>query len=170
MKLILAVVVFCAAAAGGARAQGNAPDARAVIVVTENLFDAMRARDANALNALLHDDARVINVRQTGEAVIRSKGEWVRGIVSSAALLDERMFDPEVRIDGQLATLWARYTFKRDGRMSHCGTDAFQFVRVAAEWRLITLAFTTGTTGCESIPPVAAIPDVLAAGEDEGTR
>lgn len=146
---ILPLAVSVAIGAGFAQApRSPAAEEQQVVAAVEKLFAAMRARDADALRALLHDDARLISVRPTGEVSVRSKEDWIRTIAESAAVLDERMRDPEVRIDGNLATLWARYTFRRGGQLSHCGTNAFDYVRIGGEWRLMTVAFTTQTTGC----------------------
>jgi hypothetical protein len=63
----------------------------------------------------------------------------------------ERIWAPEVRIDGNMATLWAPYDFHLGRRLSHCGMDAFQFVREGGAWKLIAVTFTARTEGCE--PP-----------------
>jgi hypothetical protein len=150
--LLLSLLLMPAAiAAQNTSAKGSPSSAeQQVIAAAERLFSAMRAKDGDALTALLHDHVRLISVRSTGEVTVRSKEEWIRGIVVSAAPLDERMRQPEVRIDGNLATLWAAYTFRRADQVSHCGTNAFQYVQVAGEWRIITVAFTAQTTGCDA--------------------
>lgn len=58
------------------------------------------------------------------------------------------MWSAEVRIDGGLATLWAPYEFHLGERFSHCGIDAFQFVREGGAWKMIAITFTRRTTGC----------------------
>lgn len=147
------LVALASVAPGHFSAQSSrASDEQQVIAAAERLFGAMRAKDTDTLRALLHDEARLVSVRASGEMTVRSKEEWIRGIAGSSVLLDERMRQPEVRIDGHLATLWAPYTFRRGDQVSHCGTNAFQYVRVAGEWRLIAIAFTTQTTGCDSGP------------------
>ncbi|HEV3486748.1 MAG TPA: nuclear transport factor 2 family protein [Vicinamibacterales bacterium] len=154
----LYVVLPLSAAAHGA-------EDRDIIAVTEKLFDAMRARDAHALQALLHADARIISVKPNGDLAVRTAEEWIRGIAASPIVPDERMRAPEVRIDGPFATLWATYTLYRGKEFSHCGVDAFQYVRGGEGWRLITIAFTSRTTGCNSgdqpagaanVPPIPA--------------
>ena len=65
----------------------------------------------------------------------------------------ERMWNPEVRIDGDLATLWAPYDLHYGGEFSHCGIDAFQLVRGEdRRWRIVSVAYTRRTTGCSSAP------------------
>jgi len=65
--------------------------------------------------------------------------------------LIERIYAPEVRIDGNLATVWTFYTFHRGDQFSHCGYDAVQLMRLENEWKIVHLADTRRTSGCD--PP-----------------
>ena len=164
-QLSLLVCALCLGLPLAAGAQGT--EERDVVAATEKLFEAMRARDAVALRARLHADARIISVKPNGDLAVRTGEEWIRGIAASPVIPDERMRAPEVRIAGPLATLWATYTFHRGKEFSHCGVDAFQYVRGGDGWRLITIAFTSRTTGCSSGdgPPAAEnVPPIPAPG------
>ena len=61
---------------------------------------------------------------------------------------NERIFDPEIRIDGNVAQVWAYYTFHRNSTFSHCGVDAFMLVKIGASWKITQLADSRRTTGC----------------------
>jgi hypothetical protein len=61
---------------------------------------------------------------------------------------NERIWDPEVRIDGDVAQVWAYYTFHRNATFSHCGVDAFMLLKVGGEWKITQLADSRRTTGC----------------------
>ncbi|HEX2081634.1 MAG TPA: lysozyme inhibitor LprI family protein [Longimicrobium sp.] len=121
-----------------------------VIDAAYRLFQAMRDRDASVLAELLHPRAIVAGIAPGGETQVRTAPEWLRMVAESREVLDEQMWDARVQIDGDLATLWAPYDFRRDGRFSHCGTDAFQFVRQNGAWRLIAVTFTRRTTPCDA--------------------
>jgi hypothetical protein len=62
--------------------------------------------------------------------------------------LDEPIRNPVVLIDGDLASVWAEYQVRVDGRVSHCGFDAFHLVRRAGRWRFLNVSDTFRTTGC----------------------
>jgi uncharacterized protein YecT (DUF1311 family) len=133
-------------------ADAGESDARgAVIGVTEALFAAMQSKDTAALRTLMHPRAQIVAVGN-GRVTVRGADEWIGGLGQNAEELRERMWDPEVRIDGDLATLWAPYDFHRGERFSHCGMDAFQFVREGGAWKMIAITFTGRTTGCEGPP------------------
>lgn len=134
-----------------AAATGESDGRGAVIQATEALFAAMQEKDPTALRSLMHPRAQIVSVAATG-VTVRTADEWIPGLMRSQDVLIERMWDPRVEIDGDLATLWAPYDFHRGERFSHCGFDAFQFVRQGGAWKLISIAFTGRTTGCEGPP------------------
>jgi hypothetical protein len=69
------------------------------------------------------------------------------------AVLNERIYDPEVRIDADLAQVWTYYTFHRDTTFSHCGIDAIQLARTSAGWKITQLADTRRQQGCRQLSP-----------------
>ena len=61
--------------------------------------------------------------------------------------IEERIHDPLVRIDNDLAVVWAQFDFLVDGKVDHCGTDLFNLVRVEGTWMIASVA-DTGTKTC----------------------
>ena len=62
-------------------------------------------------------------------------------------------FDPEVRIDGDVAQVWAYFTFHRNKEFSHCGVDAFMLRRLGAQWKITQLSDSRRTTNCTHTEP-----------------
>ena len=54
----------------------------------------------------------------------------------------ERIWDPDVRVHGSIATVWAPYDFWTDGKFSHCGVDAFDLIKTSDGWKISGGAFT----------------------------
>lgn len=156
ITLLMAVVLAGCVAPAPSTAPAPASESAAVVAVANRLFAAMEARDTTAIRRMFLPNARIVAVgTQDGATMVRDRGigEFLPGIVSAPEPLVERMWDPEVRIDGGLATLLARYDFHRGAQFSHCGTDAFQFVRLGGEWRIATLSYTVQMAGCPPAPP-----------------
>jgi uncharacterized protein YecT (DUF1311 family) len=132
--------------------EGGGAGKHEVIAAAESLFVAMLARDTTALRRLLHPRAIIVSVVD-GEkgARVRAVDEWIPTVARNPEALMERIWDAEVQIDGDMATMRAPYDFHRGERFSHCGVDAFQFVREGGVWKLIAITFTVRTEGCE--PP-----------------
>ena len=61
---------------------------------------------------------------------------------------NERMYEPEVRIDGDVAQVWGYYTFHRTTTFSHCGVDAFMLVKIGPTWKITHLADSRQKEGC----------------------
>ncbi len=63
------------------------------------------------------------------------------------AQIEERIHDPLVKIDNDLAVVWAPFEFLVDGKVDHCGTDLFNMVRVNGQWLVAGIA-DTGRKDC----------------------
>ena len=61
--------------------------------------------------------------------------------------IEERIHDPLVRVDHDLAVVWAPFNFYSDGKVDHCGTDVFNLVRVDGKWLIAGIA-DTGISPC----------------------
>ncbi|MBC7919681.1 MAG: nuclear transport factor 2 family protein [Ferruginibacter sp.] len=158
MKFYLpCVLVLCLAGCRPALPTARpSPEADQVVRTAEQLFVAMRTRDTLALRTLFHPGARITAVEGNGaEAKVSERGlaEFVRSIGTARDTLRERMWEPEVRVDGNLATLWAPYDFHFGARFSHCGYDAFHFARAAGGWRITAISYTVQRDGCPTPRP-----------------
>jgi hypothetical protein len=129
---------------------------REVLAVVERLFAGMRARDTAMMRATLHPDAR-LSSPTLGDSVaawkVESPGAWLAGVARPrAGMLDERIRNPVVQVDGPLASVWVEYSFYLGERFLHCGVDAFHLVKGSAGWQILDLADTRRTTGCPGQP------------------
>jgi hypothetical protein len=52
------------------------------------------------------------------------------------------MWNPEVRVRGDIATIWTPDDFWIDGEFSHCGTDSFHLIRSPEGWRITSGLYT----------------------------
>lgn len=62
--------------------------------------------------------------------------------------LDEPIRNPVVQIDGDLASVWAEYQVRIDGKVSHCGYDAFHLARLGGAWKILNVSDTFRREGC----------------------
>jgi cyanophycinase len=122
-----------------------------VLAAMNRLFDAMRTRDTAAIRNLAHPELRTfIPVEQNGRPAIRVAplDAFIARIAASSERLDERPIRPEVRVHGRLAIVWTHYEFLIGSSFSHCGTDAFHFVKDTSGWLITGLAYTIQRDGC----------------------
>ena len=124
-----------------------------VLATVQKVFDAMRTRDTALLFSAFDSSARLmsVNTRATPPAIrLTPTAQFAAAILRAPAgdVWNERIYDPEVRIDGNIAQVWAYFTFHRNATFSHCGVDAFMLAKVGATWKITQLADTQRTEGC----------------------
>lgn len=142
---------FLIAAISPARAQDA--ERTAVLATVQKVFTAMRTRDTALLRQAFDTSARLAGVStRSGPATVRLTAPSAFGSAIASApagdVWNERIWDPEVRIDGDVAQVWAYYTFHRNNTFSHCGVDAFMLLKVGNEWKISQLADSRRTSGC----------------------
>ena len=111
-------------------------DRDAILATVQKVFDAMRTRDTSLLAQAFDSTARLVGVsnRGTPSVSLTSPSQFGASVARAPAgdVWHERIYDPEVKIDGTVAQVWAYYTFHRNDTFSHCGIDAFMLVKVVS--------------------------------------
>jgi hypothetical protein len=134
-------------AAAPLSAEPSAKDAQAVLDPITAMFDGMAKRDAAAIKKPLLPGGGLVLMRDgkptqmTFDAFAEAVGK------PSKAHIEERIHDPLVRIDNDLAVVWAPFDFLVDGKVDHCGTDLFNLVRTDGKWLIASVA-DTGRKDC----------------------
>jgi hypothetical protein len=126
-------------------------DRAAILATVQKVFDAMRTRDTALLSQAFDSTARLVGVRANASSVsLTAPSQFGAGITRAPAgdVWNERIYDPEVKIDGDVAQVWAYNTFHRNTTFSHCGVDAFMLVKVGSAWKITQLADSRRTQGC----------------------
>jgi cyanophycinase len=135
----------------GTRLPARTAAEREAVSAVQSLFDAMRARDAATVRAAFHPDARLYVPLSSGDSNtirVMTATEFATQIGNSPQPPIESFRDPDVRVDGNLASVWTYYEFRRGDQFSHCGTDAFQLARTDSGWKIIQIAYTVRQEGC----------------------
>jgi hypothetical protein len=125
------------------------------VAAVQRFFDSMATRDVALAGSVLASDGRFFAVRQEkGETIVRGTGtkEYLERLPAGKERLLERMWKPEVKVHGAIATLWAPYDFYRDGKFSHCGIDAFDLVKTKAGWQIAGAVYTVERENCPQSP------------------
>ena len=158
MRVARLLLLCCLVAAGfprAAAAQGS--DREAILATVQKVFDAMRTRDTALLSQAFDSTGRLVSVsaRGTPSVSLLPPSQFGASIARAPAgdVWNERIYDPEVRIDGNVAQVWAYYTFHRNTTFSHCGIDAFMLAKVGSTWKITQLADSRRTEGCTHQTP-----------------
>jgi len=119
-------------------------DEAAVLAVVDSALAAISAEDFEGFTDLMLEEAPAFRVfvERDGELVYHAMTRADQRAEKPAADFVERGFNPEVAVQGHLATVWLPYDFYIDGEWSHCGVDAFILLRRPEGWRIASLAWT----------------------------
>ena len=104
------------------------------------LFDGMRTRDTALMRAQFSPNAKLAGVNgRDGETrhTLDDPSAWIGAVgKGTGAIWDERIFDPVVQVDGNIAHVWTYYEFWLGPKLSHCGYASIFYVRLKEGWRI----------------------------------
>ena len=152
MRHVLFILVFAIVPAAGST-QGET-DRDAVLKTVQMFFDTMTARDVDGARKIMIPEGRffAMDLRKPNAAPQSfTNEEYVARLQKGKQSSRERMWNPEVRVRGSIATVWTPYDFWIDGTFSHCGIDAFDLIKTGEGWKIAGGAFTM-EAGCEPSP------------------
>ena len=148
MMIIPALIALVAAAAPPALD----PPEREVLATVDAFFAAVARKDRQALDGLVIADGLATAVRlKDGQPTQIMNWHWnayFEGALAAPAAFEEKLSKPEVRVERDIATVWARYELLLDGTFSHCGVDHFDLIRRDGRWHVYNLTWTNQKTGC----------------------
>lgn len=145
--------------------QSDRNEHAAVAATIDDLFAGMLAADSNSVAKLLHPNARfqsaVYDTDGNAQLIDGDIQKWLVAIASyPAGTLDEQLSSMVIEIDPPLATAWTAYTFVADKKLSHCGTNAFQLIKMADGWQIHQVTDTRQRSGCQE-EPASSLTDSL---------
>jgi len=153
---LAAVTIVLGASPMAAHGQSQA-DRRAVLSTLDAFFRGMRTKDSTLMLANIDTLTRFTLLRPSpagARVVVLRATDFIRAVMApDQAAYDEPIRRPIVNIDADLATVWAEYQVRREGRVTHCGYDAFQLARLGGKWKILNVSDTYRTTGCGAAWP-----------------
>lgn len=135
-RLVLPGLMFFASCV----APSVSSEERVVLETVQAFFDVIETKDVEAGAELVILDGVFVNIRaEDGARSVRhfSNADWLVGLQAQTSEMRESFEgSPVVLIEGDVATVWTRYSFTIDGEPSHAGIDAFNLVRTNAGWKI----------------------------------
>src|SRR5579863_5783105 len=135
------------APAGSETPAAGSAEQQAVLAPITQLFEGMAKRDAATIKKPLLSGGTMVLMRDGKPSQMTFEDFAERLGKPGTTQIEERIHDPLVRIDNDLAVVWAPFEFLVDGKVDHCGTDLFNLVRVDGTWIIASVA-DTGRKDC----------------------
>ena len=125
----------------------DSPDDQAVLAPIQAMFAGMSARDAAAIKKPTLPGGVMVLMRdgKPAQMTFEDFATRVGKPGTNTKKIEERIHDPLVKIDNDLAVVWAPFDFLVDGKVEHCGTDLFNLVRQDGQWLIAGVADTSRT-------------------------
>lgn len=148
------IVVLAAVSLGtSSRALAQSQSAEAeVLGVVKAMLAVIETKDAASVAAHVDSTARFTLLRPTptgGRVIVIAGAQFIERVTQPGGPpAKELIRNPEVRIDGDLATVWTEYQFIIDGKVHHCGYDAFQLGRIGGTWKILNVSDSYREQGC----------------------
>jgi len=125
-----------------------------ILKVVVHLFDGMRVGDSSIVSSCFYKQVDMFTsfTNKKGEAVFVK--DDVQKFINAVGtphdeVWDEKIWDTEIRVDGNLAQVWTKYGFYLDDKFSHCGVDAIHLTKTKDGWKIFHLSDTRQRKGCE---------------------
>ena len=144
------VIVLLAAATAAlliSPLRATTSDEQAVLAPITAMFNSMAKHDAASFKETLLPGGTMVLMRdgKPRQLTFDAYAELIGR--PGKAQIEERIHDPLVRIDNDLAVVWAPFDFLVDGKVDHCGTDLFNLVHTDGKWLIAGIA-DTGRKDC----------------------
>ncbi|HEY6183439.1 MAG TPA: hypothetical protein VIW67_14415 [Terriglobales bacterium] len=114
------------------------PEEQAVLAPLQSLFDAMAKHDKTAARDQLLPGGIVTLKRK--DQIIQMHFDTFVEHLGGTDKIEERIHDPQIRIDNDIAVIWVPYEFLEDGKVTHCGTDIAHLVLRKDRWLIAGIA------------------------------
>ncbi|MDP9047279.1 MAG: nuclear transport factor 2 family protein [Bacteroidota bacterium] len=149
MKFLLTAIITLA----GADAYCQQTETAAIKQTVNTLFDAMRKGDTTLMRSVFSKDMvlQSVSTNKEGKAILSTDkaDDFIKAIgTPHASIYDERITFGDIKIDGDLASVWAPYKFYLGDKFSHCGVDVFQLMKTTLGWKIIYIVDTRRKDNC----------------------
>lgn len=123
--------------------------------IADKLFEGMRAKNFNAISSLFIKDGKLtaVDKPRDGKGLSTTRtftGDEFAKMISEAKAPEfiEKMPEKQVKIYGEAAVVYGRYTFHVGETLSHCGVNAFHLLKEKGEWKIANASTTIEPAGC----------------------
>ena len=121
-------------------AHASTPEEKAVLAPFQTLLDGIGKRDHDMMRSALLPGGMITLTRADKSQQLHYDAFIEHIPAAGTQKLEERIHDPLVKIDDNIAIIWAPYEFLVDGKVDHCGTDIAHLVKQNGKWLIAGIA------------------------------
>ncbi|TVZ56399.1 putative lumazine-binding protein [Lutibacter sp. Hel_I_33_5] len=129
---------------------------KAIKLTIETFFKGLQQGDSAIVSSTLNKTIKLqttyTNKKGKRKLVTETKEQLLKGIANKKPehTYLEKLMSWEIKIDGNLASVWTPYEFYLNGKFSHCGANSFQLFNNDGGWEIIYLVDMRRRSSCEA--------------------
>lgn len=130
---------------------------KAIKTVIATFFEGLHKGDSSIVKPTLHKDIKIqtTSTNREGEHILQtdSKEKLLTSIANKKPehVYLEKLLSYDIKIDGNLASVWTPYEFYFNGKFSHCGANSFQLFNNNGKWEITYLIDMRRRAGCKPL-------------------
>lgn len=151
MRLLTLLLAMMALASGGTAAMAQDDTNAQILRSVDQFLRGLNEKDPAVIAAVSTEQGLIFSHRvRDGQESLRTRSfaDDLASIASSEGTFREVYWDPAVLVRGNIAVVWAEYSFDLDGKRSHCGIDVFNLMRVDGAWKVTGIQYTVEPDNC----------------------
>ncbi|WP_428740930.1 nuclear transport factor 2 family protein [Tenacibaculum sp.] len=122
----------------------------------ETFFEGLHKGDSTIVSTTLHPSIKIQTTFTNKEGkkmlVTETRNKLLTSIANKKAehTYLEKLLSWDIKIDGNLASVWTPYEFYLNDAFSHCGANSFQLFNNNGKWEIIYLVDMRRRGDCEA--------------------
>ncbi|CAM1342691.1 nuclear transport factor 2 family protein [Tenacibaculum amylolyticum] len=121
------------------------PEKQKIRKVIDTFFEGLHQGDSSIVSSTLHSGIKIQTTytNKEGKRILRdeTREKLLAGIAAKKKTDTylEKLLSYDIKVDGNLASVWTPYEFYFNGKFSHCGANSFQLFNNNNTWEIIYL-------------------------------
>lgn len=130
---------------------------KAIKQTIETFFDGLHKGDSTLVASTIHATIKIQTTftNKEGKKVLATENrqKLLTGIANKKPENSylEKLLSWNIKIDGNLASVWTPYEFYLNDKFSHCGANSFQLFNNNEKWEIIYLVDMRRRGNCDAI-------------------
>lgn len=144
---LAAAAVLACSVPGAAQDSSNAE----ILGAVDTFLDGLNTRDPAKLASVATEQGLLVaHQTRDGKSRVRTRtfADDLATIDDETDALREVYWDPTVLVRGNIAVVWAEYSFDYKGERSHCGIDVFNLMKIDGAWKITGIQYTVEPDNC----------------------
>lgn len=125
--------------------------------VIETFFMGLHKGDSTIMKSTLHKDIKIQTTFTNREGLKNLNTQSRQALLTSVAnkkpenVYLEKLLSYDIKIDGNLTSVWTPYEFYLNDNFSHCGANSFQLFNNNGKWQIIYIIDMRRRDNCKAL-------------------